>query len=122
MPIIEIEIVVKNSNELPSDLAQSLADASAVVLKSKVGGTWVKLRHLESPFYAENDTDSSTAMPVFVSLLLGKCGDQKERISIAKELTRAISQVTRRPEENVHILFEPEGIGRIAFGGKLLTT
>ena len=35
-------------------------------------------------------------------------------------LTAAIAQICDRPAENVHIIYLPEGAGRIAFGGKVI--
>jgi phenylpyruvate tautomerase PptA (4-oxalocrotonate tautomerase family) len=39
---------------------------------------------------------------------------------MAAELSEALSTILDRPKENIHILFEPPGAGRIAFGGELL--
>jgi phenylpyruvate tautomerase PptA (4-oxalocrotonate tautomerase family) len=38
----------------------------------------------------------------------------------AERLTRAIAPILNRPPENVHILYEPDGAGRVSFGGKLV--
>jgi hypothetical protein len=35
-------------------------------------------------------------------------------------LTGAIAKACARPEENVHIVYEPAGSGRVAFGGRLV--
>jgi phenylpyruvate tautomerase PptA (4-oxalocrotonate tautomerase family) len=34
-------------------------------------------------------------------------------------VTEAMARLFDRPRENVHVLYEPEGRGRVAFGGRL---
>ena len=36
-----------------------------------------------------------------------------------RALTEGVARVCGRPVENVHVLYEPEVQGRIAFGGRL---
>lgn len=118
MPILEVEIIGTVNKE---NIAQPLADAAAEVLKTGPGRTWVKVRFLPSGQYAENGGAAGDIHPVFVSVLLGRCNEIKEKAEIASGLAAALSRVLDRPAENVHVLFEPEAIGRIAFGGKLRT-
>jgi phenylpyruvate tautomerase PptA (4-oxalocrotonate tautomerase family) len=118
MPILNFEIVGDvNKNEL----ARSLADAAGKVLETKPGNTWVKLHFLPREHYAENGDLAEEVQPVFVSVLLGRCYDSKEHARAALEMTEAFATILNRPKENIHILFEPNAMGRIAFGGKLLT-
>jgi len=119
MPILEVEIVGRDEGVTRPGFTQDLADAAAKVLITKPGSTWVKVRFIERELYAENGGTPEDIKPVFVSVLLGRCQEQKEQARLAKDLATTISKVTDRPAENIHILFEPEGVGRIAFGGNL---
>jgi len=58
--------------------------------------------------------------PVFVSVLKAKISSTDSlEVEVAK-LTAVIAQICNRPEENVHIIYLPQGAGRVAFGGKVL--
>ena len=116
MPILEIQFV---GDDRDSNIAQKLADAVGLVLHSSAGQTWVKVSWLASSQYAENLNESRDLKPVFVSLLLRKLPDNEQKSQIAKDLCKTIAQVSGRQEENIHILFLPEGAGRMAFGGDL---
>ena len=118
MPILEVEIVGAFEKE---NIAQPLADAAAKVLKTGPGRTWVKMRFLPADQFAESGGAASDVRPVFVSVLLGRCNEIKERAQIASGLVEEFSRILSRPAENIHVLFEPEAMGRIAFGGKLRT-
>jgi len=119
MPILNVEIVSGNNER--HDLAQLLADAAAEVFDTGPGHTWVKLRFLPQEQYAENGGQPSEIKPVFVSVILGRYGELKERANTAAKLAMSFGCIMERPAENVHVLFEPEAVGRIAFGGKLRT-
>ncbi|MCC7405090.1 MAG: hypothetical protein IT288_11890 [Bdellovibrionales bacterium] len=118
MPIIEIEFV---GEENFSTIAQDLADGIGKALNSPAGHTWVKLRTLPSQQYAENQIGSKDVNPVFVSVLLRKLPENLELERMAKSLGEVISQISHRRVENIHVVFLPEGAGRVAFGGKLVT-
>ena len=120
MPIIDVQIV--GEIEVPSraKMTQIIADRVGGILKARVGGTWVRLHFFPADCYAESGNVPSEVMPVFVSVLTGKRVEIDDRSRIALELASAISEITSRPEENIHIVFEPEAVGRIAFGGKLV--
>lgn len=119
MPIVDVEIVHEDG-ELPPTLPLRLADAVAKVLGSRPQGTWVKLRGLPSQHYAENGGGSETLLPVFVSIMQGKAPSADKRKEQSLALATVIAEVCERQTENVHILFEPQGAGRVAFGGELL--
>ncbi len=119
MPILEIEIVLHPGEILMSDLAAQLANAGARILQSQPRGTWVKLKSLDSVQYAENDSGSGLDFyPVFVKVLKYRL-EQDRTAYEADQLAEAIGLLCSRPKENVHVIFEPEGRGRVAFGGKL---
>ncbi len=117
MPILEIEIV--GAIEAKINLAQLLADTAAEVLKTEPGRTWVKVRYLPAAQYAENGGMSGEIKPVFISVLLGRHNEFAEKADIASGLAATFALTLGRPPENIHVLFEPQATGRIAFGGHL---
>jgi phenylpyruvate tautomerase PptA (4-oxalocrotonate tautomerase family) len=119
MPILAVEIVLKPGEVLTTDIATRIADAAGKVLASRPRGTWVKVRALDSALYAENGGGSSLdVFPVFVSVLKSRI-DADNLKEEASRLAESIAGVCNRPKENVHIIYEPEARGRIAFGGIL---
>jgi phenylpyruvate tautomerase PptA (4-oxalocrotonate tautomerase family) len=120
MPILEVEIVLRPNEFLLSDLAPRLAEAAARVFDSPKGSVWVKLRALQLTEYAENGGTSGDMHPVFVSVLKSSLPGRAELEEEIARLTQAIAQTCERPAENVHIIYEPPGAQRVAFGGKLV--
>lgn len=118
MPILQIEIVGDDTQFEPG-LAQRLADAAGKALNSRPQGTWVKLRFLPPEHYAENEGAHEGVRPIFVSLLQAEPPAEDARRLQVAELAQAVATATKRPVENVHILFEPAARGRVAFGGEL---
>ena len=120
MPVLEVEIVLRPGEVLPSGLAGELADRAGQVFHAPLGTTWVRLRSLEPGSYAENGGGPPQGVsPVFVAVLKRTLPGMEQRRTEAAELAAAVAQACARPVENVHILYLPEGSGRIAFGGKL---
>jgi len=129
MPILDIEIVTSDSNQsLPADLTQALADEAAQVFGAPGGTVWVKVRVIPSAQYAEDHGTPPDVYPVFVTVLKSRARAERSR-SIQKgseledeitRLTQVLAKVLDRPEENVHIFYQPDGAGRITFGGKLV--
>jgi phenylpyruvate tautomerase PptA (4-oxalocrotonate tautomerase family) len=117
MPIVDIELVVRNEEALPEGLASTLADALGEVLGSEPGRLWVRVRALPESQYAENLGEAPR--PVFVSLLFGTppTGDLL-RLQV-KQVTQIVAGICRCPAGHVHVLLEPAAKGRIAFGGEL---
>ena len=60
--------------------------------------------------------------PVFVSVLKARLDDREALVQEARSLTEAIATGIGRSPENVHIIYEAPGLGRIAFGGWLRLT
>ncbi len=118
MPIIDVEVVGPIERK---DLARLLANSAGEILESAVANTWVKLRSLSTKHYAENADLPPKMRPVFVSILLGRSYEESELAGIAIEMAASFSNILDRPKESIHILFEPNALGRIAFGGKLIT-
>jgi len=121
MPIVQVEIVLHEKESLRATLATELADRIGETLKSAPGGTWVKVDAIPAHHYAENNTESGEAAPVFVSILKAKMPATKELQREVTVLTTVIAQVCERSQQSVHIIYQPDGGGRIAFGGSLMT-
>ena len=122
MPILEIDIVTRTGERLPNNLARSLADAAGDALDTSTGQTWVKLRTMPVEHYAENGCDlPADVSPVFVTVLKVRLPDPKQLAKESKQLAETIARVCDRPSDNVHILYLPSAIGRMAFGGNLVT-
>ena len=118
MPILDVEIVGDISPR--EGLAQRIADAAGEALGSRPRGPWVKLHFIDRALYAENAADGSESVePVIVRVIQAAPPSGDDLQAQIDELTRALSAVTGRPAENVHIVVEPPALGRIAFGGKL---
>ena len=121
MPILDIQLVGDPEPSIRSDLAHRLAEAAGRVLQSRPNGTWVKVTILPKHDYAENgsDPDDSTdsVLPVFVSIIKRHLPPPDQLATEATSLTHAIAEVCQRPAENVHLIYQPPGAGRVVFGG-----
>ena len=121
MPILDIEIVSSDSNSsLPADLTQFLADKAAQVFGAPQGTVWVKVRVIPSAYYAENGGLLEGVYPVFVTVLQSKIPEGNALENEIAQLTQVIAKILNRPDTNVHIFYQPDGAGRVAFGGKLI--
>lgn len=121
MPILEVQIVLRPGEELPPNLASAIADAAAPVFGAPPGNTWVLVKTLPASAYAEDSSSPVEGIsPVFVSVLKARRGTTEKLREEALRLTQAIAAACHRPPENVHIPYEPEGVGRISFGGQLV--
>lgn len=121
MPILTVEIVTRPQEQFDSQLAAELADRSGQIFGSPPGNTWVKVRFIAPEHYAENDSQDEV-FPVFVSILKAKWPPANDRQAEIAQLAETIAQICTRPRENVHILYLPPGAGRVAFGGKLVSS
>lgn len=119
MPILNIDLVGDGAPP-PEGLARQLADAAGHVLGSEPNATWVRLRSLSPAEYAENGDAYPDAHPVLVTIIKGDLAPPDELAIEAAALATAIADVTGRATEHVHIIYEPPGRGRVAFGGELL--
>jgi phenylpyruvate tautomerase PptA (4-oxalocrotonate tautomerase family) len=121
MPILEIEIVSSGENDsLPAELTQSLADVASQIFETPQGTTWVKVRVIPAAHYTEDHGRPLGVHPVFVTVLKSHVPDIDALEHEVARLTAAIAGVLNRPETNVHILYQTEGAGRAAFGGRLV--
>ena len=122
MPILDVEIVASDSTQgLPADLTQSLADTAAKIFGTSQGTVWVKVKTIPSTQYAEDSGKPQGVCPVFVTVLKSRIPEGSALDDEIIKLTQAIAKVLNRPAENIHIFYQPDGAGRIAFGGKLVS-
>ena len=106
---------------LSPTLAPRLAEAAGHALAAPAGETWVRLRRLTTTFYAESGGGPLAGVPpVFVQVLQARLPDETALARQAAALGAAIAEVCGRPADRVHVVFSPAGVGRIAFGGRLL--
>ncbi len=122
MPILEVEVIGGADVVGRAELARRLADAAGAIFGSSPGETWIRVREIPQADYAENATDAAAAgiQPVFVRVLKRALPDG---ITLAREveaLTSAVAKETGRRRDQVHVLYEPSGAGRVAFGGRVL--
>lgn len=120
MPILDFEIVLRPGERLDPGLALTLARSAGAALAAPADTTWVKLRALAAEHYAEDGGVPEGVYPVFVSLLKARWVAPAARQEEVERLTRAVAGACGRPAENVHLFYEPEGAGRVAFGGRLV--
>jgi len=121
MPILDVEIVASDSIPgLPADLTQSLANVAADVFGTAQGTVRVKLRIIPFAHYAEDHGKPEGVYPVFVTVLKSLVPEGSALEDEIYQLTKAIAAVLNCPEANVHIFYQPDGAGRVAFGGKLV--
>lgn len=121
MPILHVEIVGDLPEDVRRGLARRLADAAGDVLHSRSQGTWVQVRFVPRDAYAENGGDPETpVLPVLVRVLKREVPAFDALEAEIDDLTKAIAVVCGRSAENVHLIYEPPGAGRVAFGGQLV--
>jgi len=122
MPILTVEIVLRERETLAPELARSLAIKAGEIFGRSPGGTWVKLHAVSPQQYAEDGEFAPGAVaPVFVTVLKALVPDPETMQREAGRLAEEFAPLCGRPAENIHITYEPPALGRIAFGGKLLS-
>src|SRR5688572_12992529 len=120
MPIVDVEIIT--SEPLNGGLAARLAEMAAQVFGGPPASTWVRVRSLPKERYAENGTATPEGWrSVFVTVRKAQRPTGSALEAEVRALTEGVARVCGRPVENVHILYEPDAQGRIAFGGSLKT-
>lgn len=120
MPIIQIELVVEDDERpvKPATL-QALADQLGLHFGTEQGGTWVSLGYTNRSNYCENGSPDLTIRPAIVRILQYQRPPGDQLRAEAAELTGLIASQLNWPPENTHLIFEPDGQGRVAFGGLL---
>ncbi len=117
MPILEVELI--SDAEPENYLAQKIADSVGAVLRADKGTVWVRLRVIPKNQCAENGVGDAPS-PVFVRVLKAELPGPVELATEANHLSLAIGKACGVDASLVHIFYEPSGLGRVAFGGKML--
>ena len=118
VPIVDVELV--GDADLSSAATQRMADALGVALSSRSGGTWVRVRQLDRAGYAENGGLPGDVRPVFVTVLERTRPHGPDLAERVARVTAAVAEVTGRDAEHVHVLYDADAVGRLAFGGRLV--
>lgn len=121
MPIVEIEIVLKPNEVIHGETTQTLANQLGQIFNSSKGSTWIKLHTLSENSYAENGEKGDDTYPVFVSVLKAKVHPPEELQPEVDKITNAVAQICNRPPALVHVIYAPQGSGRVSFGGKIVS-
>ena len=120
MPIVDVEIVLGPKETIREEMVSELADELGDIFQSSPGGTWIKVRLLPANQYAENGGRPEGVYPVFVTVMKSELPSLEEMQNELAQITGAVAQICGRPSEIVHVIYQPEGRGRVAFGGKLV--
>ncbi|MCZ6678626.1 MAG: hypothetical protein O7E52_15425 [Candidatus Poribacteria bacterium] len=123
MPIVDIEILQNESSEpMAVDLPQRIADSLGDVFETQSAQTWVKVHYHQRTHYAENHSILPYEIkPVMVKILKRQLADSDVLKEEASRVAETVATICHCPVANVHVLYEPQGLGRIAFGGVLET-
>lgn len=121
MPILDVEVVLRPGESLRPTLAADIANRAAEVFGSPPGRTWVKLHLIQANHYAEDGQTAVGRHPVFVSVLKSQPPSPEIMPAEVEQLTHAIAEACARPADNVHLIYQPAAVGRVAFGGRLVS-
>jgi hypothetical protein len=122
VPILDVEVVGPLSRSVRKGLVGRLADACGELLDLPAGRTWVRLRFLPLDQYGEHGGVPKDVKPVFVTVLRAAPPTGRSLAREMQALGAAVAKACDRPPENVHVLYEPPGAGRVAFGGRAVPT
>lgn len=120
MPILTVTLVLAENEPPAPDCASRIAETAGPILGSRPGGTWVLLDTVLERNYAEDSGGPPPGVrPAFVRVFQFEGADSRQRDAWASALAIGLAPVLNRPAENIHVIFEPPGKGRVAFGGQL---
>lgn len=123
MPIVDIELLQDEAHAtLAEDLPQRIADGLSEIFQSQPAQTWVKVHYHQRAHYAENHSILPfETNPVMVKVLKNQIPELHALKEEARRVAETVAGICSCPVANVHVLYEPQGLGRIAFGGELRT-
>lgn len=114
MPIVDIR-VVGGPTEVLDSAASPIAEQIGAMLGAAEGTVWISLSSLPLAHFAENGP-APDPPPVFVRVL-ARIDDPRTIPLQARQIGAAVAAVIGRPQERVHVIFEPDARGRVFFGG-----
>ena len=121
MPVLDVQLVLRDAAAMQDGLAGAIANAAAMIFGSAPGHVWVRLSVLAAECYAENDVSTTDLQqPVFVTVLHALLPEGPALRAEAQALSSAVAEVIGCSSELVHIEYAPQGLGRVAFGGRLV--
>ena len=120
MSIVDVEIVLKPEETIQDSMVRELADQLGEIFGSSKNGTWIKLHGISDDQYAENGGKEKGVYPIFVSVLKSRLPHPDEMQKEVDAITGAVATVCHRSASFVHVIYLPEGKGRVAFGGKIV--
>ncbi|MGH7681408.1 MAG: tautomerase family protein [Candidatus Eiseniibacteriota bacterium] len=123
MPILEVELVGEVASETRRGLAERIAQSVAAVLNAETGSVWVRLRFTPASDYGENGPPAGhpdPTHPVFVTINRRALPPASILKQEARLLAAVVAGACHRVKADVHIIYEPPGKGRVAFGGSLI--
>jgi phenylpyruvate tautomerase PptA (4-oxalocrotonate tautomerase family) len=121
MPILEIDVVLRSESDFVGDAsARRLAVRCGQRLGSEPGRTWVMVREIPTAHYAEDGSAGEAVAPVFVRVLQADPVPIERIEDVVHGLTEAVADALGRSKAQVHVILEPPGRGRVAFGGRLV--
>src|SRR5687767_2147065 len=121
MPIVDIEIVLRANQVIRQEILSELADELGNIFHSSPGETWVKIHPLAADQYAESGGMSEDVYPLFVTVMKSELPSFEEMQKEVAKITGAVAQICGRLSENLHVIYQPDGKGRVAFGGKIVS-
>jgi len=121
MPIVDVEIVLRADEAIPEGMVSELADELSKIFHSARGKTWVKVHPFAADQYAENGGKPGAFFPVFVMVMKSELPSFEDMQNEAARISGVVAQICGRPPENVHVIYQPEAKGRVAFGGKFVS-
>jgi len=121
MPIVDIEIVLKGNETIEGVMVAELADQLGEIFHAAKGTTWIKVHGLAEGQYAENGGNEEGVYPIFVSIIKSRLPSLDEMQKEVEKITGVVAQICGRPSGNAHVIYQAEGRGRVAFGGKIVS-
>ena len=121
MPIVDVEIVLRPGETIRNEVVSELANELGEIFHSQAGEAWIRVYELPTNQYAENGGTPDGVYPIFVSVIKSKLPASKELQEEARKITGAVAHICGRSSANVHVIYQPEGRGRVAFGGKIIS-
>ena len=122
MPLIDVQVILKPGETLANNFASKIADTIGQTMDSPPGHVWVKVTSVSRSSYAENGSTIPDKMaPIFISVLLGELPETAQLEQLSANMAAAVAAVSKRKKSEVHIVFEPAGVGRVSFAGNLMT-